>query len=113
MIFQRDWRNIIRDGWKLGVILLQVVMKILLLGVFFLNEMPSVGDVSTSPLPNLTFFPAQSACFNNIAGNIIPAIISVALTSTPPLSQYLPNENSTIRKQIPRNTSLCLTTSVR
>ena len=98
MIFQRDWRNMLRSGWKLGVVFLQVVMKILLLGVFFLNEMPTIASVTTSFLPNLTFFPAQSVCFNNIAGNIIPAIISVALTSNSCFIQSQQNANYTIRK---------------
>lgn len=42
MIFKRDCLNIFRGSWKLTVLILQVIMKILLLGVFFLNEIPTV-----------------------------------------------------------------------
>jgi hypothetical protein len=110
LIFKRDCVNIVRGSWKLGVLLLQVVMKILLLGVFFLNEMPSVEQVATSYFPNLEFFRAQSACFNTIGGSIIPAIISVALTSTSPLTQSRQNESSTTSRQTRRSTSRCPTT---
>ena len=34
---KRDWVNILRGGWKLKIAFLQMVMKFLLLGVFFLN----------------------------------------------------------------------------
>ena len=37
MIMKRDWVNILRGGWKLKIAFLQMVMKFLLLGVFFLN----------------------------------------------------------------------------
>jgi ABC-type multidrug transport system ATPase subunit len=37
MIFRRDCLNIFRGSWKLTVLVLQVIMKVLLLGVFFLN----------------------------------------------------------------------------
>lgn len=109
MVFRRDCMNIFRGSWKLGVLSLQVVMKILLLGVFFLNEMPTVEEVSNSPLPQMVFFRAQSACFNTVGGNIIPAIISVALTSTSLLMQYQPSESSTSRRRTRRNTSHCPT----
>lgn len=37
LLFKRSVLNIIRQGWKLKLTLLQTIMKILLIGVLFLN----------------------------------------------------------------------------
>jgi hypothetical protein len=76
---KRDWMNILRGGWKLKIGLLQMFMKFLLLGVFFLNEIPPIEDMY-SPTAFLLFINVQSCAFNNVAGNIIPSLLFVALS---------------------------------
>lgn len=76
---KRDWTNILRGGWKLKIAFLQMVMKFLLLGVFFLNEIPHLEDMY-NPMGYLLFINSQSCSFNNVAGNIIPSLLFVALS---------------------------------
>lgn len=56
-----------------------MIMKFLLLGVFFLNEIPPAEDMY-NPKGYLLFINSQSCSFNNVAGNIIPSLLFVALS---------------------------------
>lgn len=81
LIIRRDYLNIFRGGWKVKVIALQTIMKMLLLGMLYLHSVPSAQDLSTSAVPAQSFIFAQTASFSNVAGNLMPALLSVALSS--------------------------------
>jgi hypothetical protein len=80
MIIRRDYLNIFRGGWKIKVIAMQTIMKILLLGFLYRNQIPSAEDLYASDNPSKLFIFAQTASFSSAAGNLMPALLSVALS---------------------------------
>jgi hypothetical protein len=106
LILKRDYTNVFRGGWKVRVVALQTLMKFLLLAVLYLNAVLSAEELMQQPDPIQAFILVQTPTFSNVAGNLMPALLSVALSSTHFPNQCLPNDSYITKKQTPESTLL-------
>jgi hypothetical protein len=109
LILRRDYLNMMRGGWKIKVIALQTIMKMLLLGLLYMNSIPSADKLNSATYPIKEFIFAQTTSFSNIAGNLMPALLSVALSCILYIIQCLHRGSFIIRKLIRRSIPHCLT----
>jgi hypothetical protein len=108
MLLKREWTTFKRDRMKFGAMILNTVMKFLLVGILFMDVVPSREAINADPV-NM-FRGIQSIAFLYVPATVMPSLNTVALTSIFLFMQFHWKENSFTSKPIPKNTQLCLTT---
>lgn len=120
MWLQLFWRERVvyfRNPMKLAGALLNAIVGIIIVGVFFVNEIPSEGDLLAlgQVLPTFEvsqiFLGIQGVSFINITSMIMTGIFTVQLACTLNPMQSPPTARSTTSRPQPRSTGLSPTSS--
>lgn len=93
LLLRREWMNYIRNPMKFFGMIGNALIMFVILGVFFIDSIPSIEDIAsiasstTSTVAfqkamNLEFIKAQGTSFVNCTSNIMCGIFSVALSCT-------------------------------
>jgi hypothetical protein len=96
MLLKRDWVTYWRDRMKFGAMLLNTVMRFILIGLLYLNFIPSRDVIGSDPISY--FRNIQSLAFNCVASTIMTSINTVALTRIYFIIKSLDNDNCSINK---------------
>lgn len=65
---------------KFGAMILNTIMRFLLIGILFMDSVPSREEINSNLSPVTDFITIQSVAFNVVASTVMTALNTVALT---------------------------------